>query len=48
VVVKVALTASPRSTPVADAGSDATVRDSATLRLTPPSFNQAVSAPPCQ
>lgn len=48
VVVKVALTASPRSTPVADAGSAATVEDSTTLRLTPPSFNQAVSAPPCQ
>lgn len=48
VVVKVALTASPKSTPVADAGSAATVKDSATLRLTPPSFNQAVSAPPCQ
>jgi Tfp pilus assembly protein PilW len=48
IVVKVALTASPRSSPVADAGSAATVDDSATLRLTPPSFNQAVSAPPCQ
>lgn len=48
VVVKVALTASPKSTPVADAGSAATVEDSATLRLTPPSYNQAVSAPPCQ
>jgi hypothetical protein len=48
IVVRVALTASPRSHPVADAGSDATIRDSATLRLTPPSFNQGATAPPCQ
>lgn len=48
IVVRVALSASPKSTPVADAGSAATVKDSATLRLTPPSFNQGASAPPCQ
>jgi Tfp pilus assembly protein PilW len=48
IVVKVALAASPRSTPVADAGAAATVQDSATLRLTPPSFNEGASALPCQ
>ncbi len=48
IVVKVALTASPKSTPVADAGAAATVEDSATLRLTPPSFNEGASALPCQ
>lgn len=48
IVVKVALTASPKSTPVRDAGAAATVEDSATLRLTPPSFNEGASALPCQ
>jgi hypothetical protein len=48
IVVKVALTASPRTSPVADNGSAATVRDSATLRLTPPPYNEELSAPPCQ
>ncbi|MBS1863838.1 MAG: hypothetical protein JSS68_19245 [Actinobacteria bacterium] len=48
IVVKVALTASPRSTPVKDAGSSATVSDKATLRLTPPSFNEGATALPCQ
>lgn len=48
IVVKVALAASPKSTPVADAGSSATVENSATLRLTPPSFNEEASALPCQ
>lgn len=48
IVVNVALTASPKSSPVADRGSAATIQDSATLRLTPPSFNQGASAPPCQ
>jgi len=43
IVVHVALTASPASTPVADAGANT----SAVLRLTPPAFNeQAVN--PCQ
>ena len=43
--VNVALTASPRNTPVADKGSAATIKDSATLRLTPPSFNSEANAP---
>lgn len=46
--VNLALTASPRNTPVADKGSAATVQDGATLRLTPPSFNSEASALPCQ
>jgi Tfp pilus assembly protein PilW len=48
ITVGVALTASPKSTPVADRGSAATVTDSATLRLTPPSFEASASALPCQ
>jgi hypothetical protein len=48
IVVRVALTASPKSRPVADQGAGATIKDSATLRLTPPSFNQGATAPPCQ
>jgi Tfp pilus assembly protein PilW len=48
VTVKIALTASPRSTPVADKESAATVSNSATLRLTPPSFETTASALPCQ
>lgn len=48
IVVNVAVTANPRSSPVADKSAGATIKDSATLRLTPPSFNQGASAPPCQ
>lgn len=48
ITVNVALTASPKSSPVADKGSAATVKDSATLRLTPPSFESSASALPCQ
>ena len=47
-MVKVALAASPKSSPVVDAGSTATVSDSATLRLTPPSYNEKAMALPCQ
>ncbi len=48
IVVKAALVASPKSTPVKDAGASATVKDAATLRLTPPSFNPVSAALPCQ
>lgn len=48
VTVTIALSASPKSTPVADKGSAAAVSDSATLRLTPPSFETTASALPCQ
>ena len=46
--VKIALNASPRSTPVADTGADASIQDAAVLRLTPPSFNENATAVPCQ
>lgn len=48
IVVHVALQASPTSTPVADAGADTTVQDSAVLRLTPPSFSEGAVSLPCQ
>ncbi|HVX32674.1 MAG TPA: hypothetical protein VHA80_05975 [Solirubrobacterales bacterium] len=47
ILVNVALTAGPRTTPVADAGAAATVQDSATLRLTPPSSN-GTDTQPCE
>jgi hypothetical protein len=46
--VQVALTASPTQKPVADAGADTSVQDSAVLRLTPPSFNEEAVSLPCQ
>lgn len=46
--VQVALDVAPGRTPVADAGADAGVRDSAVLRLTPPSYNETTTALPCQ
>lgn len=48
VEVRAALTAAPESSPVKDAGSSASVQNSATLRLTPPSFNEGSPARPCQ
>lgn len=48
VQVKIALTASPPGTPVADKHAAAVIQDGATLRLTPPSFNEKAPAPPCQ
>lgn len=49
VLVTVDLEAEPRNhTVTKDTGSDAIVSDSATLRLTPPSFNEASAAFPCQ
>lgn len=46
--VRVGLSTSPLSTPVKDAGSATSIRDAAVLRLTPPSFNEKATAPPCQ
>jgi Tfp pilus assembly protein PilE len=46
--VRVALNASPRTTPVKDNGADTSIQDSAVLRLTPPSFNESATALPCQ
>lgn len=48
IAVKVALTANPLRTPVADAGADSSIQDRAVLRLTPPSFNEGAAALPCQ
>lgn len=48
VEVRAALTAAPESTPVQDAGAAASVQNSATLRLTPPSYNEGSPARPCQ
>jgi Tfp pilus assembly protein PilW len=48
--VRVALSTEPTrgDSPVADSGAAASVRSGATLRLTPPSFNEAAPALPCQ
>lgn len=48
ILVRLGLKASPRTTPIADAGSAASIYDSATLRLTPPSYSEKSSALPCQ
>lgn len=49
VEVRVALTATPTSqSPVPDPGAPATIRDSAVLSLTPPSFNENANALPCR
>jgi Tfp pilus assembly protein PilW len=46
--VKAALTAEPeKATVVKNAASSATVQNAATLRLTPPSFNEGSPAKPC-
>ena len=47
VEVHTALTAAPEHTPVADAGASADIENSATLRLTPPSFNEGSPSKPC-
>jgi Tfp pilus assembly protein PilW len=47
VVVGMALTATPGTTPVKDAGAAASIQDSASFRLTPPSFNEKVASRPC-
>ncbi|MBS1891330.1 MAG: hypothetical protein JST59_08555 [Actinobacteria bacterium] len=47
VYLRIALSAEPRSNPTRDASAAATVKDSATLRLTPPQYNTQ-GAPPCQ
>ncbi len=47
VEVRAALTAAPLTKPVKDADVSASVQDSATLRLTPPSFNEGSPSRPC-
>lgn len=48
VEVRAALSADPLRTPVKDSFADANIRNSATLRLTPPSFNEGSPSKPCQ
>lgn len=48
VEVRAGLSASPLRTPVKDTGAEANVRNSASLRLTAPSFNEGSPARPCQ
>jgi hypothetical protein len=47
IVVRVAFTASPRNEPVADAGAATEIENSATLRLTPPTY-RGETARPCE
>lgn len=46
--IRVGFSASPGTTPIADAGSATSIEDGAILRLTPPSYNEKATAPPCQ
>lgn len=48
ILVRVALNVTPRGTTVADSNADASIQDSASLRLTPPSFNEKVTSLPCR
>jgi hypothetical protein len=48
ILVRVAFKASPKSEPVADAGVGTEIENSATLRLTPPTFSETEKAKPCQ
>jgi len=48
VEVQAAMAVAPEHTPVADKGASDNVQNSATLRLTPPSFNEGSPARPCQ
>lgn len=48
ILVSVAFRAAPKSEPVADAGAAAEIRNSATLRLTPPLYSSNQKAMPCQ
>jgi hypothetical protein len=48
ILVRVAFSASPKSEPVADAGAATQVENSATLRLTPPTYEEAKEAKPCE
>ncbi|HXF30709.1 MAG TPA: hypothetical protein VN522_04235 [Solirubrobacterales bacterium] len=48
ILVRVAFKAGPKSEPVADAGAASEIENSATLRLTPPTFSETEKAKPCQ
>jgi hypothetical protein len=47
ILVKIAFQARPKSEPVSDAGAATKIRNSATLRLTPPEYN-ATTVLPCE
>jgi hypothetical protein len=47
ILVKIAFQARPKSEPVSDAGAATEIRNSATLRLTPPEYN-ATTVLPCE
>lgn len=48
ITVRVAFKASPKSEPVADAGAATEIENSATLRLTPPTYREGDKAKPCE
>lgn len=48
ILVKVAFKASPKSEPVADASAATEIENSATLRLTPPTYREGEKAKPCE
>jgi hypothetical protein len=48
ILVSVAFKAGPRSAPVSDTGSATEIENSATLRLTPPVFEEGKVAKPCE
>ena len=48
ILVKIAFKVSPKSEPVRDAGAATAIRNSATLRLTPPSYSETAAALPCE
>lgn len=47
ILVKIAFAESPKNEPVSDSGATTAIRNSATLRLTPPAYN-ATTVKPCQ
>jgi hypothetical protein len=48
ILVTVAFKARPKSEPIADAGSATEIENSATLRLTPPVYEEGKQAKPCE
>jgi hypothetical protein len=48
ILVNVAFKASPKSEPVADASAGTEIQNSATLRLTPPTYEEGKVAKPCE
>jgi len=48
ILVQIAFKVSPKSEPVADAGAATEISNSATLRLTPPTYEEGKVAKPCE